>query len=183
MSMSEASSVRTGWGWILAYGLLVILIGLIALLDPLATGFAVGILIGAMLLIYGVIAIASGLSTLAARRRWTEVLLGVFSVLIGLMVLFVPYSGALSVVWVIGFWLAVSGIFHIISAIRAAHDRGWRLLLGGVDLVLGGYLLFAGPLTSLLFLAVMVGISFLFRGVFLVVLALGVRRLARGVPA
>jgi uncharacterized membrane protein HdeD (DUF308 family) len=45
--------------------------------------------------------------------------------------------------------------------------------------VLGGFLLFSGPASSLVFLAGIVGISFLFRGVFLIILALGLRRLSR----
>src|SRR3546814_17953336 len=74
-----------------------------------------------------------------------------------------------------GAWLLVSGIFEIVSALRIAHDRAWRLVLGVLDVVLGGLLLFSGPGTGLVFLAFCVGISFLFRGVFLVVLALGLR--------
>src|SRR3546814_996828 len=67
----------------------------------------------------------------------------------------------------------------LVSALRIAHDRAWRLVLGVLDVVLGGLLLFSGPGTGLVFLAFCVGISFLFRGVFLVVLALGLRRVAR----
>jgi len=76
-----------------------------------------------------------------------------------------------------GFWLLLSGIFQIVGAVRVAFDRWWRLFLGIVDLVLGGILLFAGPLPSLAFLALLVGISFLFRGLFLLMLALGLKRM------
>lgn len=170
---------KTGWGWILAYGVIVILIGLLALLNPLATGVATGFLLGVMLVVFGIFAIAAGLSSLSGRARWIELLLGVLSTLAGVVTIFNPFAGALSLVLLIGAWLLVSGIFEIVSAFRIAHDRVWRLLLGVLDVVLGGLLLFSGPGTGLVFLAFCVGISFLFRGVFLVMLALGLRRVAR----
>lgn len=172
-------ALPTGWGWILAYGLIVFAIGLLALLNPLATGFATGILLAAMLIVYGVAAIAAGLSSLSRRARWIELLLGVLGIVAGAIMLFNPFAGALSLVLLIGAWLLVSGVFEIASAIRVAHDRFWRLLLGIMDILLGGLLLFGGPGTGLAFLAIAVGVSFLFRGVFLIVLALALRRSGR----
>lgn len=178
--MTDRASIdqRTGWGWIFAYGVIVILVGLLALLNPLATGAATGLLIGAMLIVYGIVAILAGLSSLSRRARWIELLLGVLGILAGAITIFNPFAGALSLVLLIGAWLLVSGVFEIVSALTIAHDRAWRLLLGVLDVVLGGLLLFSGPATGLAFLAFCVGISFLIRGAFLVLLALGLRRMA-----
>lgn len=170
---------KTGWGWILAYGVIVFLVGLLALFNPIATGMATGLLIGVMLVIYGIFAIIAGVSSLSRRARWIELLLGMLGIVAGAVTIFNPFAGALSLVLLIGAWLLVSGIFEIVSAFRIAHDRAWRLVLGVLDVVLGGLLLFSGPGTGLVFLAFCVGISFLFRGVFLVMLALGLRRMAR----
>lgn len=180
-SKDEGISVKPGvqkaWGWIFAYGFLVILIGCLVLFNPVATGLATGVLVGIMLLVYGILAIVSGLSSLSQRGRWIEALLGLLALGGGILILFDPFAGALSLVWAIGFWLAISGFFQIVSALKSAQDRGWRLALGLIDVILGGFLLFSGSATSLAFLAAVVGISFLFRGVFLIILALGLRRL------
>ena len=128
------SSVETepgpAWGWILAYGVLVVLIGSLALGNPLATGLATGFLLGVMLLTYGLVALISGLSSLSKRGRWIEALLGLLGVAAGGFVLFAPFAGALSLVWAIGFWLFVAGILELVSAIKGSHDRGWRFALG-----------------------------------------------------
>ncbi len=178
--LSRPSAGRTtGWGWILAYAVLVILIGILALANPMATGLATGVLISVILLIYGGTAIAAGVSALSKRARWTEIALGVLALVAGGLVLLNPFAGALSLVWAVGAWLLVAGIFQIVSAFRAAHDRGWRLLLGVTDAVLGGLLLFSSPALGLAWLAVAVGISFLLRGFFLILLALGIRKLGQ----
>lgn len=176
---ARSRPIRTGWGWILAYAVLVILIGILALANPIATGIATGVLFGLMLLLYGALAIAAGLSSLSKRARWVEILLGVLALIGGFIVLFNPFAGALSLVWAIGAWLLVAGIFEIVGAIRVAQDRGWRLFLGIIDALLGALLLFSGPATGIAFLAIAVGLSFLFRGLFLILLALGIRKLAR----
>ena len=169
---------RTGWGWIFAYGVLVMIVGFLALINPLATGVATGLLLSFILLFYGVMAIISGLTALSSRGRWVEIALGGLALLIGILLFFSPLTGALSLVWAMGFWLLLSGIFQIVGAIRIALDRWWRLFLGVVDVVLGGILLFAGPVPSLGFLALIVGISFLFKGLFLLMLALGMKRVS-----
>lgn len=166
------------WIWVLLYAVVVIGIGLFALFNPVATGVATGVFLGLMLLIYGFAAMASGLSALNRRARWIELLLGLLAVIIGCLTIFNPFAGAVSLIWMIGAWLMVAGVFETISAVRVHHDRAWRLMLGILNLILGAILLFSGPSNGLLFLAVVVGIHFVARGIFLAILAFGLRRLA-----
>ncbi|HWJ69875.1 MAG TPA: DUF308 domain-containing protein [Sphingobium sp.] len=173
------SRSSTGWRWMLGYGLIVIIIGFVALMNPLATGFVTGLLLAAMLVTYGILAVVSAAASFAERGRWMELALGLLALAAGIFIFFSPYIGALSLVWATGFWLFISGVLQLGGAVRFRVDRFWRVVLGVVDLLLGLLLLFAGPLTGLAFLALMVGISFLFRGVFLITLALSLRRAAR----
>lgn len=174
---NAAASMKSSWGWVLAYALLVIVIGVLALFNPVATGFAAGMLFGAMLVVYGIASIVTGFSALGRRHRWLDILLGVLAILAGLVIMFMPLSGAASLVWALGFWLTLAGILEIAGSFSAAFDKGWRLFLGVLDLGLGLILLFASPATSLLYLASIIGISFLFRGAFLISLALNMRRI------
>src|SRR3546814_1835344 len=104
----------TCWGWSRAYGVIVFLVGLLALFNPLATGMATGLLIGVMLVVYGIFAIIAGVSSLSRRARWIELLLGVLGIVAGAVTIFNPFAGALSLVLLIGAWLLVSGIFEIV---------------------------------------------------------------------
>ncbi|GAM07206.1 MULTISPECIES: HdeD family acid-resistance protein [Novosphingobium] len=169
------------WGWILAYGIFLLVLGLLILTNPIATGVATGIIVGITLLLYGGAAIAAGFTSMAHRGRWVEIALGVLALVAGLFALFNPVVGALSLVWAIGAWLAIAGVLQIAWALKARHDKGWRLFMGALDLVLGLVLLFSSPATGLAFLAVILMISFAVRGVFLIVLALGMRKVGNAV--
>jgi uncharacterized membrane protein HdeD (DUF308 family) len=164
---------------VLAYGLLLLLIALIVIANPLVAGVATGLLIGVVLVIYGIAAIASGWTSLSQRARWVEVLLGLLALIAGIFAILNPVAGALSLVWAIGAWLVISGGFQIAFALKARMDRGWRLFLGVLDVVLGLILLFSNPATGLAFLAVIIMISLVVRGVFLIMLAMSLRKLSR----
>lgn len=171
------------WGWVLAYGILLIVLALIVITNPVAAGVATGILIGLALALYGVAAIAAGFTSLSGRARWIEVVLGVLALVAGVFALFNPVAGALSLVWAIGAWMAVAGVFQIAWALKVPHDRGWRLFMGVLDVVLGLILLFSSPASGIAFLAVILMISFTVRGVFLIVLALGMRKARKSLHA
>lgn len=164
------------WGWVMGYGVLLILAALIVLLNPLVAGVATGLILGVILIVAGVAAIAAGWTSLSSRARWTEILLGALALLAGIFAVADPVAGALSLVIAIGLWLVISGSFQIAFALKARHDKGWRLLLGVLDVVLGLVLLFASPATGLAFLAIVVAISLTVRAVFLIQLALLLKR-------
>ncbi|MEE4453172.1 DUF308 domain-containing protein [Novosphingobium resinovorum] len=164
------------WGWVMGYGVLLILAALIVLLNPLVAGVATGLILGVILIVAGVAAIAAGWTSLSSRARWTEILLGALALLAGIFAVADPVAGALSLVIAIGLWLVISGGFQIAFALKARHDKGWRLLLGVLDVVLGLVLLFASPATGLAFLAIVVAISLTVRAVFLIQLALLLKR-------
>ncbi|MFC3214089.1 HdeD family acid-resistance protein [Novosphingobium panipatense] len=166
----------SSWGWVMAYGLLLLLVALIVLVNPLVSGVATGLLLGIALVVCGVAALAAGWTALSKRARWTELLLGILALLAGVFAIANPVAGALSLVVAIGFWLILSGVFQIAFALRVREDRGWRLLLGGLDVVLGFILLLSGAWVGLAFLATLVAISFIVRGVFLIQLALALRK-------
>ncbi|MDF0543936.1 DUF308 domain-containing protein [Sphingobium sp. H39-3-25] len=121
--------------------------------------------------------IAAGFSGRGWRGDWLDIIFGLLCVLLGVLVLFAPFAGALSLVWMIGAWFLIIGMLEIATATRSLHHRGWFQTLGTLDVVIGLALLLAGPISALIVLAVMVGVSFRVRGTFfLAALALGLRR-------
>ncbi|WP_260923923.1 HdeD family acid-resistance protein [Novosphingobium sp. 9] len=177
--VSAAAREPSGWAWVLAYGIVLLLIALAVLVEPAIAGVAAGLVIGLVLTLYGIAAIASGFTAMSSRARWIEIGLGVVALIAGLVSLFNPLAGAVSLVWAIGVWLLVTGVLQLAAGFKARHDRGWRIGMGVLDVLLGLILMFAGPLVSLAFLAGIVAITLGVRGVFLLVVA---RDMRKGLP-
>ena len=158
---------------------LLLLAGCVALLHPLATSLATGLLLGGSLIAGGAFAALAGLTDLRGRGGWLYLVLGLLAVAAGLVVMFNPFAGALSLVWAIGAWLVVGGILELFGGLSARRGKLWLILFGLVDIMIGVVLMFADPFSALFFLAVAVGLSFVLRGVGLILYALALRRLGR----
>ena len=184
--MSKTDSfltIRSYWFWVLAYALLIIFTGCVALFNPIVAGLASGSLLGLLVFGYGVTVVVSGLSSHSGQGRWLNLCVGLLTMGTGLFTLAFPLASAISIVWVIGFLLAVLGISQIITAVQGADNRIWGVASGLLDLLLSGLLLSSGPAASLVVLATIVGVSLLFRGISLFIIALGLRRLGRRTEA
>lgn len=168
-----------GWGWILGYGILLAVIGALALLQPVATDIATGLLLAFVLIGGGILGLVAGLNAKGWRSRWLDIAIGLLSLLLGFAVIWNPFLGAFSLVWAIGLWLVVCGGLEISAGMNPVLHRGWLIVLGVIDILLGFYLMLTGPADALVILAVIVGLSFLFRGCFLMIFAFRLRRPAR----
>jgi len=103
---------------------------------------------------------------------WLWLIAGIASILVGILLFVSPVSGALAVVWVIGFWWIVNGIADIVSVF--GDHRWWGLrILGGIIGILAGSFLMSAPLWGGLILAgtlvIVVGIMAIVTGVIYVV--------------
>jgi uncharacterized membrane protein HdeD (DUF308 family) len=165
------------WGWVLASGILFIAIGLFAMAQPLVTGVAVGIVLGTALLSGGLIAVATGVANLRVGGAWLYIAIGLLGALLGARSLFSPVAGALALVGVMGAWLMVGGIMEAVSGFKIENRHTGLIVLGIVNILLGGILLGLDPASALAYLGIIIGVSFLLRGVGSIMLALSLRRL------
>lgn len=167
------------WGWILAYGILLVLIGGLAIAQPFITSFTAGLFLGCILLVTGIVNLFAGITGNGWSSRWLDILSGLLSILAGAIMIWNPVVGALTLVWTIGIWFIMSGILELSFGFSQSYQRGWLLLVGVADVLLGLYLLFTQPIEALIILAIFVGVSFVLRGISLSMLAFGIRALSR----
>jgi uncharacterized membrane protein HdeD (DUF308 family) len=156
----------TDWsGWDYLPGIAFIVIGVLALMEAPLASLATGIYAGSLLCVAGVFAFVGGLSHIRRGGAWLAALLGLLSIIVGAAFLYNPTAGSVTLVWFIGAWLLVGGIFELATAFTTPFGKGWLVLVGIVDLALGVLVLMMDPKQAFAFLGYYVGISFIFRGV------------------
>jgi uncharacterized membrane protein HdeD (DUF308 family) len=170
---------QTRSGWVLAAGILFVVIGVFAALEPLVTSLAVGIFLAATFIIAGISATASGLANIRHRGSWLYVILGVLAIAVGVIMARLPLNAAITLVWAIGLWMIAAGVFELAIASRFSLHRGWLIFIGLVDIVLGGLLMWIDPLSALQVLAFLVGFNFVMRGIASIMFSRALRQLSR----
>lgn len=154
-----------GWGWILAYGIVSAVLGVFAFLAPFSATLAATWVVGAFLTAVGVMALIAASTARAHQHRGYKLLLGVLSIAAGLLTVFQPFSGALSITLLLAAWLFVRGAAEVAWGVRHKRHRVAMLLLGALNLLLAIFILATVPLSALTLPGYVLGLSLLFGGV------------------
>lgn len=177
---SDLKQVGRNWSWMLAYGILLVVLGIFAMTHPLAMSYGVGIILSVSFLFSAGGALIAAFRDAGWQAKTVDVLFGVLSLLAAIIFFVNPFSGALTVIWVIGVMFLIMGGFEFVAGFRSNSDRVWLIMLGVVDMLIGFWATFFMPPTAaLVALATLVGLAFMFRGILLAILAFKTRGLAK----
>ena len=177
-----ANALHQHWKLYLAEGILLVVLGALAIvLPPLAT-LAVTILFGWLFLIGGIMGLYTTFMMRQAPGFWWSLISAALAVVVGLLLLVQPLSGALTLTLVLIAFFVVEGVATIMFALDHRRELsgqwGWMLVSGIVDLVLAT-LVFAGlPSTAAWAIGLLVGINMVFGGSALIAMALHARKIA-----
>jgi uncharacterized membrane protein HdeD (DUF308 family) len=171
------------WGWVLAYGILTLLAGVLVLAWPGETLLVIAVLFGVQLIVSGLFRFVAALASddLTGGTRVLLALLGVLSIIIGLWAVRHVLLTLLALTVFLGIFWIVNGVIEIFTALshREMRDRGWSAVMGILSAI-AGIIVLAYPGLTLLGLAVILGIWLLVFGVMEMTAAFRIRRLAHG---
>jgi len=150
-------------------GVLLALLGILALLTPFVTGIALSILLGAALVVGALVHVAAAFSAGTAGNVVWQVVLGLAYGIAGISLLANPVLGLTTLTLLVIAFFLVEGVVEIIWAVAGrVENRLWLGLSGVISLLLAG-LLFAGfPATALWAIGVLFGIDLLVTGITMV---------------
>lgn len=172
-----------GWGWILGYGILSLVLGVLAFLNPFAATYAATLVIGAFFIAAGIVSIAAGLMGKGHEGRGYAIGFGLLSLVIGVLMAFDPMSGALSLTLLVAVWLGIRGALEIGLGARFKRGRALMIALGVVNILLAIYVLATLPWSALTLPGFILGISFVFGGVTSILSALHHKKGAKAFAA
>lgn len=179
---SEAAGTREvfgkvgqSWGWLLGFGLLTLLAGILALVWPGPTVLAIAVIFGAQLLVGGLFWFVSALSE-TEKISAAQILLAVLAIVAGVLVLRSPVESALLFPLVLGLFWLVSGVVETFHAIvrETVTARGWAIAAGVLS-VLAGIALLVYPGLGLVTLTYLLGAWLVVYGVITSVRAVQLR--------
>ena len=180
MSRAVASAIHEHWVLFLIEGIVLLILGVVAILVPLIATLAFTILVGWLFLISGIVGLIATFWARNAPGFWWSLISAVIGVLAGLALLTSPVVGALSLTLVLVAFFIIEGIASIMYAVD--HRRQltgswfWMLLSGVIDLILAAIILAGLPGTAVWALGLLVGINMLFGGAALIAMALAARQ-------
>ncbi len=171
--------VREHRAWFLIWGIVLIVLGTIAIGSSVLATLLSVIFLGWILIFSGLFAIIHGLM----RRRWhgffLNLLAGLLYVVAGFLMVSNPAMAAVTLTLLIAMLLIVAGAFRLFVAFSLPlHHRGWLVLNGIVAIVLGVLIWSSWPISGLWVIGLFIGINLIFDGWTEVMLALAAGRLA-----
>jgi uncharacterized membrane protein HdeD (DUF308 family) len=168
--------VRDHWRLFLIEGIILVVLGLLAVAVPMVASLAVTILFGWLFLISGIVGLITTFVMGQAPGFWWSLLSGVLGVVVGGWLLVEPVQGLVSLTYLLIAFFIVEGIATIMFAVehRAALSGrwAWMLVSGVVDLFLAAVILAGLPGTVAWALGLIVGINMVFGGASMIGMAL-----------
>jgi len=174
----EVQQLRRNWGWFLALGVALVVIGMLAIGYPVVASVTTVEVFGFFLLAGAGVEVAS----IFWARGWSGAFLHLFGGLLYLFlgVLLIEHPGVGMVVYtlLLALFFVASGLSRVIVALRDRFPGwGWTVAGGVVSLLLGVMIWRQLPVSALWVIGTFIGIDFLFNGCSWIMLALGLRSL------
>jgi uncharacterized membrane protein HdeD (DUF308 family) len=181
------ATIARHWVMFLIEGIVLVILGVLAIIVPPIATIAITILVGWLLLISGAAGLAMTFMTRGAPGFWWSLLSGLLGIAAGLVLLIWPLPGAFSLTYLLIAFFTVEGILTIMFALEHKKELsgrwGWMLASGIVDLILAVMILAGLPSSAGWAIGLLVGINMVFGGTSLIAMALHARPTATGAPA
>jgi uncharacterized membrane protein HdeD (DUF308 family) len=181
-----AAAIHRHWGLFLFEGIVLIVLGTLAVLIPAVASVAATIVFGWILLLSGIMGLIATFRARGSPGFGWSLLSAILGIAAGVILLATPLQGALSLTAVLIAFLIIEGVATVLFALE--HRKGasgrwiWLLASGILDIALGGILLAGLPGTAVWALGLLVGINMIFGGWSLVWMALHARTEVMGNP-
>jgi len=147
-------------------GVVMIAIGVLAIIMPVVSSFAVTLLIGAVLTFIGLLSVLFALAFRGSAVFAIALVSGLFPLLIGLYLLFFPTAGLIALTTLLALIFLLTGITQVIFALDLRGTGGWfwALLSGLISVVLALLIFAALPEVSRVLLGLLLGIDLISTG-------------------
>lgn len=170
--------VRRHWGLHLALGILLCLLGVVAIAYAVAASLVSVLFLGWLLVGSGLFQAILVLRVQSWSGFFLHLLAGVLEIVVGVLLVSAPAEAALALTLLLAVYLLVGGLFRAIAALYLGFPgAGWSVVGGLLSFLLGLALWRQWPISGLWFIGACVGVDLLLHGAAWIAFALNARRL------
>jgi uncharacterized membrane protein HdeD (DUF308 family) len=169
--------LRARWGEIVAFGALLVMLGLAALCFTLPSTIATVTLNGVFFLVAGVAEIGVGAHAKSWARFFLWIIGGAIYLIAGLFCILNPVFASLALTLALGAGLIAAALVRAYLAFHlpGGNPRAMVLLAAAVTFLLGLVILVHWPTDSVYVLGILLGVDLLFHGIGWATFGLGLR--------
>ena len=177
--------VRNASTWSILCGVLLIVLGALAVGSPAIAAVAVNAVIAWLIVLAGVVHLTLAFYAHSAGSLLWKLLVGIAYICFGVYLIAHPALGVVSLTLVLASLFLVEGVFDIalFFQMRSIGGSGWILGDGIVTLLLGLMIYLQWPSSSNWAVGTLVGVSLIVSGVTRLMLSLAVRKVTVGLAS
>jgi uncharacterized membrane protein HdeD (DUF308 family) len=168
--------VAQHWGWLLAFGIGLVVLGFAAVARSIAATVATMLFFGWLLLLACGIEIAQAVVVGHWAGFFHHLFAAVLFGVVGVLLITRPLLSAETLTILMGMFFLIGGLFQLFAAfIVALPGWGWQAADGIITFILGTLVLAQWPVSGLWVIGLFVGIDLILYGCAWIALALGLR--------
>lgn len=148
------------------WGIVLFILGLLAIVAPFFAGTATAVLVGVILIAAGIVLAIGAFTARSGAAGVFAFLLGIVMALAGVVIVARPLFGLASITVALAIYFVIDGIFQIIAGFQARPEKGWGWsLVGGIVSLLLAFLIWKQwPSSAMWFVGLVVGVRLCFAG-------------------
>jgi len=177
--------LKKKWGWLLALGVLLIVLGTVGLWMSFAMTLATVIMFGALLMVGGVFQLLNAFQIKGWKSVLWHVLIALLYIAAGIVIFTDPVFASLSLTIALAWILIAVGLLRSIMAFQLRPVSGWLwpLFSGLISMLLGAMILAQWPASGFWVIGLFVAIEMIMNGWSSVFVALAARNAAKAESA
>ena len=187
MQHAVRDTVRHHWQLFLTQGVIMTILGVLAVIWPQISTVAVDVYVGWLFLLSGVVGLATMFLAQDVQAFLWLLLTAALSLFVGIVLLWHPVEGAVSLTLVLIAFFIVEGIFQIAASVSYRDvfpdSWGWLLASGIADLILAALIIKGWPSTAGWALGLIVGVNLVTSGAAIIMVALAGRSVVKAIAS
>ena len=174
MSHRLLMTSSVNWGWLLTFGIAMLVLGFITIGIPFVASIFIELFIGWMLTIGGIMMVCQAFTLRRSDAFWSSGLLGLLALVAGMFLLVEPIRGLFAITVLLAVYFFVDGVckFAWGSQVSVRVPKGWIYFSAAVSIALGILIWLLLPHDVPWILGLLVGINLLMNGIAAIILSL-----------